>query len=268
MQLVDTHSHIQFADYKLDPEKVIADGLAAGVTKALVVGCRLDDSRLGIALAEKHPAHLWATIGLHPHEAQEYAGDEAALAAFAGLVSNKKVVAIGECGLDYFYEHSPKPEQLEILKFQIELAQQYDLPMSFHVRDSSLARQGDSVWDDFWPIFEQYHTKKPIHGVLHSFTDSLENMQRAVSQGLYIGVNGIATFAKPDQQAVYAAVPIDHLLLETDAPFLTPKPYRGTICELKHVRVTAEFLSELRGVSLDELAAATTQNAQTLFNLT
>ncbi len=256
-ELVDTHSHIHFADYSLNPDEVIARGREAGVQSAIAVGCTLEDSEAGVAFAANHD-NIWATIGLHPHEAQQYVGDNEALKRFAQLASAHNVVGIGECGLDYHYAHSPKEAQQALLRFQIELAQAHDLPLAFHVR---------SAFKDFWPIFEEYHAKKPLRGVLHSFTDTRENMERAIAHGLYVGVNGIATFATPEQQAMYAQIPLDHLLLETDAPYLTPKPYRGKICELYHIRVIAEYLAELRGESLEHLAASTTQNAQKLFYL-
>ena len=256
--LTDTHCHIQFADYPLNAEEVLTRGKSAGVSRAVVVGCTLADSQLGVAFAEAHD-NVWATIGLHPHEAKDYVGNQAALDTFTSLAAAQKVVGIGECGLDYFYGHSPREQQIEVLRFQLELAQAHDLPLSFHVREA---------FPDFWPIFEEYHAKKPLRGVLHSFTDTLETMYKAVNYGLYIGVNGIATFSRPEQQAMYRQIPLDNLVLETDAPFLTPKPYRGTICELRHVRVTAEFLADLRQETLEQLAKKTTTNAQTLFNLT
>jgi TatD DNase family protein len=172
------------------------------------------------------------------------------------LATAPKVVAIGECGLDYYYGHSPKEKQIEVMKFQIELAMKHDLPVIFHVRDA---------FDDFWPVFDSY---TGVRGVLHSFTDSAENLHKAMARDLYIGVNGIATFAKkPEQLAVYREVPLQKLLLETDAPFLTPVPYRGNINEPKRVRTIMEFLAGLRGEDRDVLARATTRNVQKLFGI-
>ncbi|HET8709169.1 MAG TPA: TatD family hydrolase, partial [Candidatus Saccharimonadales bacterium] len=174
---------------------------------------------------------------------------------FAALVTSPKVVAVGETGLDYFYNHSPKEAQIEVLKFQIELALTHDLPLIFHVREA---------FSDFWPILKRYEGK--VRGVLHSFTDSRENLEKALECGFYIGVNGIATFTKdPRQLEMYRAIPLENLLLETDAPFLTPVPHRGTICEPYHVSVTADFLSGLREEPLETIAAATTRNARQLF---
>lgn len=271
-QLFDTHCHIQSVgqhtgerttrelwakagDTSID--EVIGRAQQAGVAQMVCVGCDLEDSRLAIAAAQNREG-LYASIGIHPHEAQHFVGQPALLDEFAALVTQPKVVAVGECGLDYFYEHSPKEAQIEILKFQIELAIQHDLAMIFHVREA---------FDDFWPIFERYPAGS-IRGVLHSFTDSLANMQRAVEHGLYIGVNGIATFARDEAMRVmYRTIPLDSLLLETDSPFLTPVPHRGTINEPKHIRTIAEFLETLCGQSQQKLAEVTTRNAKALFRV-
>jgi|SRR5581483_7180003 len=273
VELFDSHCHIQSAGLSVgeratrerwaklvDPsgDAIIERARTAGVTRMLCVGCDAADSELAIEFV-KSRENCWASIGIHPHESQHYAGNRPRLDAFAALAEHPKVVAVGECGLDYFYTHSPKEVQTEILRFQIELAQRHDLPMVFHVREA---------FDDFWPIFEEYHEKRPIRGVLHSFTDSQANLERATRHSLYIGVNGIATFAKSDvQQAMYRAIPLEHLLLETDAPFLTPHPDRGNICEPYHVRTIAEFLSNHRGDTVETIAEVTTQNARQLFRV-
>ncbi len=272
MDLFDTHCHIQSAGLNkgertthelwakandITIDQLIDNAHQAGVQQMMCVGCELEDSKLAIDCARQRDG-LYASIGIHPHEAQHYAGKQDLLAEFAALATEPAVRAVGECGLDYFYSHSPKEQQLEILKFQIDLAIQHDLAMIFHVREA---------FDDFWPIFEQYPSGS-IRGVLHSFTDSVENMQRAVKHGLYIGVNGIATFAKEEEKRVmYRTIPLTSLLLETDAPFLTPHPYRGTINEPKHIRTIAEFLETIRAERQKDIAAATTQNANALFRL-
>lgn len=270
MDFVDTHCHIQSAGKTagdrgtrelwakapdLTGDQLVANAAEAGVTRLLVVGCDLEDSRLAVDFAQNHD-NCAASIGIHPHEAQRFVGQAQKLQDFAALVTESRVVAVGECGLDYFYEHSPRTAQLELLRFQIELALEHDLPLVFHVREA---------FDDFWPVFESYNG---LRGVLHSFTDSQANVERALSHGLYIGVNGIATFAKqPAQQAMYRSIPLSNLLLETDAPFLTPTPYRGTINEPKYVARIAEFLAETRGEDIAAIAAQTTANARRLFGI-
>lgn len=270
MELVDTHCHIQSAGLPrgeqvtrelwgkapdLTADAIVAGASEAGVTRLLCVGCDLDDSRLAIDFVRTRD-NCWASTGIHPHEAQHYSGHPAKLEAFAALATQPKVVAIGECGFDFYYNHSPKEAQIEVLRFQIELALKHELPLIFHVREA---------FDDFWPVFDAY---EGVRGVLHSFTDSKVNLEKALERGLYIGVNGIATFAKSsDQIEVYKTVPAAKLLLETDAPFLTPTPYRGTINEPKRLSTVADFLAELRGEDRERLAAATTANARKLFSI-
>lgn len=270
MPLFDTHCHIQSAGLAIgerstrdtwakSPDNTVAAiverASEAGVENMICVGCDLADSELAINAAQDFE-NLYASIGLHPHEAQHYAGRPDLLSTFSLLATAPKVIAVGECGLDFFYEHSPRDAQIEILEFQLDLAQKHDLPVIFHVRQA---------FDDFWPILANF---QGIRGVLHSYTDNVPNLQKALSQGLYIGVNGIATFAKqPEQRAMYQAIPIDSLVLETDAPFLTPVPFRGTICEPKHIAVTASFLAELRGVTTADITETTTRNAHKLFSV-
>lgn len=277
-----------------DPDEVISRAREAGVTRLICVGCTLEDSQLAVDFV-KNRENCWASIGIHPHEASRYAPElvqrgvdrssapspysrygsvRASLSpsaasnperietfqTFSSLAMAPKVVAIGECGLDYFYVNSDKKSQQQVLEFQIQLALEHDLPVIFHVREA---------FDDFWPIFERYYTKdKPIRGVLHSFTDSLANLEKALGYRLYIGVNGIATFTKkPEQQEMYRQIPLGSLLLETDAPFLTPVPYRGKICEPYHVRTTLEFLAGQRRQPVETIAEATTGNARNLFGI-
>ena len=269
MEFVDTHCHIQSAgqmsgerttrelwakagDTSVD--EIVARAQEAGVSQMICVGCDVADSELAIECV-KTRENLYASIGIHPHEAQQYTDDQEALDRFAALATAEKVVAIGECGLDYYYAHSPREQQVKVLEFQLDLAKEHNLPLIFHVRDA---------FDDFWPIFDNF---KGVRGVLHSFTDNQANLEKAVQNGLYVGVNGIATFAKNETQlSMYKLIPLNNLLLETDAPFLTPVPYRGTICEPKHVVLTAEFLASLRGDTVPEIARATTQNARQLFS--
>jgi TatD DNase family protein len=247
--LIDTHCHIHEAEYPLDVSEVLRHAQEASVAKMISVGTSEQSSLEAIEFAEKHD-HIYASIGVHPHEAKDGYGELANM-------HSQKIIAVGEIGLDYFYTHSSREVQIAALKDQIELAINRDLPIIFHVRDA---------FGDFWPIFDSYAPK--IRGVLHSFTDSHENMTAAVARGLYIGVNGISTFTKDKkQQEMFATIPTDHLLLETDAPFLTPTPLRGNVNEPAFVRHVAEHHAKIRGLSLDEIATQTSANAHALFAL-
>jgi TatD DNase family protein len=271
VQLVDTHCHIHEAvdgfkgksetrsrwkhEVDLTPDTMIREAAEAKVTRIICVGTTAEDSDLAAEFVHYRPS-CWASIGIHPHEASKYIDQPKTLEAFAGLATKPKVVAVGECGLDYYYEHSPRGTQQKLLRLQIELALKHDLPMIFHVREA---------FDDFWPIFDSY---KGIRGVVHSFSATKKVLEQILARNLYVGLNGIMTFTK-DQEQLEAAktAPLERIVVETDAPFLTPVPYRGTICSPKHVRVTAEFLANLRGESLEQFAQATTRNAQELFEL-
>jgi len=271
MQIVDTHCHIHEAQFEMtgddpvrakwlraekgDADEIIADAVAAGVTRMICVGTDVDDSVLAVDFVQERP-QTWASIGIHPHEAKRYVDDGAALQKFAELAELEKVVAVGECGLDFFYDHSPKADQLKILRFQIELALKHNLPMIFHVRDA---------FEDFWPVFDSY---TGIRGVVHSFTATEAVLAQALERGLYIGLNGIMTFTKDEGQLTAAKkIPLQRLLIETDAPFLTPAPVRGKICEPKHATLTLSFVAQLQERTDQQLADETTANARRLFNL-
>jgi len=269
MEFVDTHCHIHEASKNTDgdglvqdkwaeagitdPSKLIADAKSAGVSKLICVGCSLKDSEMAIALAQKHE-NCFATIGVHPHEAKDHIHSPDKLQNFCNLLVEDKIVAIGEIGLDYFYTHSSKEDQIKTLHFQLDLAVEHNLPVIFHVRDA---------FEDFWPIFDSY---KNLRGVIHSFGATKKELDYILERNLYVGLNGIMTFTK-DQEQLEAAksIPLSRLLLETDAPFLTPVPFRGKICQPSYVKVTAEFLAKLRGETLEAVAKETTRNAKELF---
>lgn len=246
--LVDTHCHIHEANYALPIADVLARAHDKEVEQMICVGTSISSTEQAIAFVADHE-NCFASIGVHPHDTK----DGFDIAPYA---QSEKVIAVGEIGLDYYYSYSPKQTQARALRSQIEVALAHDLPIIFHVRDA---------FDDFWPIFDSY---KGIRGVLHSFTDSVENMQKGIDRGLYIGVNGISTFTKDKAQIeMFDAVPLDRLLLETDAPFLTPVPFRGKVNEPALVEAVAEHHAQRRNLSVEALSNATTANARVLFAL-
>jgi TatD DNase family protein len=255
MEFIDSHCHIHFPDYPLDSDEVIESAKNLGVKRMICVGCTLEDSKLGVDFVQRRDG-CWASIGIHPHESSRYVHDHEALHAFRSLAAKPKVVAVGETGLDYHYMHSSADQQEKLLRLQIDIAIEQGLPLIFHIRDA---------FDDFWRVFDEY---SGLRGVVHSFSATEKELDEALERGLYIGLNGIMTFTKDKKQleAVKKA-PIDKLMLETDAPYLTPAPFRGKICSPEHVRVTGSFLSELRGEKLEDLASATTANARKLFRI-
>jgi TatD DNase family protein len=250
MRAVDTHCHIHDNEFfePNEAEAVHQRALSEGVAM-LCVGTDQPDSRAAVEFATKHQ-DTWAIVGVHPHEATH--GVEG-----IGVIlseKHKKVVGIGEIGLDFFYDHSPRESQIAALEQHLQWAMDYDLPISFHVREA---------FDDFWPIFDNF---RGLRGVLHSFTDSQQNVDKAFERGLYIGVNGISTFTKKaEQREMFASLPLEKIVVETDAPFLTPVPFRGTINEPSYVVKVAEHIAALKSVPVEVVCDVTTTNARRLF---
>lgn len=249
---IDTHCHLHDTEFFHDErEAAYRYSLSQGVQKILCVATDERSSREAIEFADSHTG-CFAAIGVHPHESQHGWG------AIKELLQHKseKTIAIGEIGLDYYYNHSPREIQITALEEQIQLALDHNLPISFHVREA---------FDDFWPILDNFHG---IRGVLHSFTDTRSNMEAGLSRGLYIGVNGISTFTKDkEQQAMYAAIPLQKLLLETDAPFLTPTPFRGRMNLPAYVVEVGKYHAGIRNMSLADISLISIANAEDLFNL-
>jgi TatD DNase family protein len=255
MDLFDTHCHPHFENFLPSPDEILEAAEVEGVKKVIAVGTTVADSQKAIKFAANHE-RVWAAAGVHPHEAGKLIADKNIQNKLSEILDSSSIVAIGEVGLDYFKNYSNKDDQLAALRRQIELGIGTGLPFIFHIRDA---------WHDFWPVFDSYPGLK---GIIHSFSASVKELEEALARDLYIGLNGIMTFTK-DQAQLEAArqVPLDRLMLETDAPFLAPAPFRGQRCEPKHVRVIAEFLARLRSENPLELAAATTANAMKVFSL-
>lgn len=252
MMLVDTHSHIHFDDFAPDADEVIARSVEAGVGKILCVGTTAEDSEKAVRFVQDRD-NCWATVGLHPHDAS---AGQPALGRLAKLVREPKVVGVGECGLDFYRNLSPREEQERALRFQIELALEHGKALVFHVREA---------FPEFFKIVDDYEIAR---AVVHCFTAGMAEMEQAVDRGFDVALNGIMTFTRDERQLEAARrVPLERLVLETDCPFLTPVPHRGRRNEPAYTRLTAEFLANLRGERLEDLAEATTNNAQKLFKI-
>ncbi len=262
--LIDTHAHIHFDDFKGDLADVFSNARTSQVTSIITVGTTPQDSLKALdfvmnpdIIALASGIELYATAGIHPHEAS--LGSDG-LKVIGKLARNGKyqglLVAIGECGLDYYRNNSPQAQQHEALEFQLQLAQELELPLVFHVRDA---------WEDFFAILKNY---PKVRGVIHSFTGTTKEVEQALGYELYFGLNGIMSFTK-DQAQLEAAkiIPADRLLLETDCPYLSPAPMRGQRNEPSFIKYTGEFLAELRGEQYSELINSTATNAKLLFEL-
>lgn len=255
MEFVDTHCHLQFEKYHNREDDVLASANRVGVKRFICVGTSLTDSKAAAAIA-KTKEGVWATAGSHPHEAAQFLADPNSPRKLKKLAAVPRVVAIGETGLDYYKQYSTKDKQQQALRLHLEVGLQLGLPLVFHVREA---------WQDFWQVFDSY---RGLRGVVHSFSAHSSHLDAILSRGLFVGLNGIMTFTDDKAQLAAAReMPLERLLLETDAPFLTPAPFRGELCEPKHVPSIAEFLAKLRQENLEDLAAATTANAVDLFGI-
>ncbi len=255
--MIDTHCHIHEPDYELDADEALKEAELAGVDSVICVGTDAKSSRQAIEFASSRQL-VWASVGLHPHEADKI--DD--LRELAKLATQPKVVAIGECGLDYYYDNSPREMQQEALKQQLEIAKQHDLPVIFHIRGK--LDDSSDAYADFWKIYDEFS----LPGVIHSFSAQAQQLHQGLDRGLFIGINGIATFLKPGPQAeAVGQIPLDRLVLETDAPLLTPAPFRGRINEPKYISTIAEYLANVRGETIEEIGEHTNANAKQLFGL-
>lgn len=252
MNFTDTHCHIHDPEFFPNGgDEPYSDALTKGVKRVFCVGTDIRSSKKAVEFCAGKDS-VFAVVGIHPHDAKKDLPESGEFFEWCMQQSGPKLVGVGEIGLDYFYENSPRGQQIELLEKQIDLAVRLNLPVCFHVRDA---------FDDFWPIFDNF---SGIRGVLHSFTDTIENMEKGLKRGLYVGVNGIATFAR-DRDEVTKAIPLDKLLLETDAPFLTPVPLRGKVNVPGNVPLIASYVAELRGATVEELSQRTEQNVTRLF---
>lgn len=259
--LIDTHCHLNFHRYDDDRAAVIQRAADAGVTRVIIPGINIETSREAIALTQQYDG-VYAAVGVHPNDTADFHASQ--LDTLRELAAAEKVVAIGEIGLDYHWDKSPKDVQARAFRVQLALAAELELPVIIHNREASA---------DVLPILEDWaqtlpDTLKERPGVLHSFSAPLEFAERALAAGFYLGFTGPVTFKNADDlRRVAARVPLDRLLVETDGPFLTPAPHRGKRNEPTYVPHIAERLAKLHQISIAEIEAATTANAEHLFRL-
>jgi TatD DNase family protein len=247
--LVDTHCHL---DMLQDLDGVLARMSASGVGRAVTIGVDLASSEWAVDAARSHP-QVWATVGLHPHDAKDRTDE--LMARLTELASHERVVAIGEAGLDYHYDHSPREVQREVFAEQIRLAHRIGKTLVIHTRDA---------WEDTFAILEGEHV--PERTVFHCWSGDIANAQRALAIGTILSFSGTVTFANAnDLRAAATITPLDRIVVETDSPFLTPHPHRGKRNEPAYVRHVAEKIAELKGAALEDVERATTENAASLF---
>ena len=251
---VDTHCHLDWNAFDADRDEVIRRAIDGGVTRMLTIGVDVPSSRRAIELAEQY-AEVYAAVGVHPNDCADF--DAAMLTEVRSLAQHLKVIAIGEIGLDYYWHKVDHVVQARAFQAQLELAAEFGKPVIVHSRDAAADTIG--MLEQFTP-----HATR-ITGTLHSYFDDLAIMQRAFAIGFYCGVTGPITFKKSDRERdIIRRVSLDRLLIETDAPFLTPVPHRGQRNDPAYVRQVAEMIAQVKGLTLKEVAQQTTLNANQL----
>ena len=253
--LIDTHCHLDFPELAADRTGVLARATEAGIGRMVTIATHKTRWPTYLQIARENP-NVFCTLGVHPDHVAEDGQDMSAEELVAAINANPKVVGIGECGLDYYREHD-KDIQARALAAHIDAAQQTGLPVIIHARDADV--------DMIEQLTTPYHTR-PYTGLLHCFASGRKLAEAALEIGFYISFSGIVTFKNArDLQEIARDVPLERMLVETDAPFLAPVPLRGKINEPSYVRHTAQFLADLKGVPLDDFARITTANAQCVF---
>ena len=250
--IFDTHA--QYDDERFDADRLeTLDALPEqGVCGVVNAACDMKSAKFGITLAERYD-FLWCSVGVHPHSAKEFKEED--LSLLAQYSNHPKVVAIGEIGLDYHYDFSPRPLQLEVFEKQIQLAKELNLPIIVHDREA----HGDTM-----ELLKKYSPK----GIVHCYSGSADMAKEIVKLGMYIGFTGAVTFknARKILEAA-AAVPLDRLLVETDCPYMSPEPFRGTRCWSAMIQYTAQTLAQIKGVDIQKLLDITCENAHRVYNI-
>ena len=255
MRLIDSHCHLNYEGLAERQDEVLANARECGVSGFLNISTRQREWDEIIAVADREP-DVWASVGVHPHEADAH--PDLGAAALAEAADHPRVIAIGECGLDYYYDKSDRQAQRERFEAHIEAARQTGLPLVVHTRDAE---------EDTAAILSTAVREGGVTGVLHCFTGSAELARKGLDLGFCVSLSGIVTFKNAaDLQETAKWLPSDRMLVETDAPFLAPVPHRGQKCEPAFVADTAKFVAQLRGEDLEQLAAATTDNFFRLFS--
>jgi TatD DNase family protein len=253
--VIDTHAHLHDPKFDGDRAVVIDRARTAGISTIVNVGCDVADSFRALEVAREYRLH--ASVGIHPHEAKDAPPDIPSV--FESFLHDPRVVAIGEAGLDYYYDHSPRDVQQRVLREQLAFARETGFPFVFHQRDA---------FDDFVTILRD-EWRAPMRGVVHCFTGDTAQAQLLTQEfGLYLGIGGVLTFktAEPLRAAV-AAVGLESLVLETDCPYLAPVPHRGERNEPAYVELSAQRLAEVLDCGVDEVVAVTDANARSVFSL-
>ncbi len=255
MSLIDSHAHLDDERFDEDREQVIANAVDAGITSLINVGHDMESSERSIALADKYP-FIYAAVGVHPHDAKD--APDGYIDRLKDLLKNQKVVAVGEIGLDYYYDLSPRDVQQKVFIEQLNLAKEAARPVIIHLRDA---------YGDFLDIMRRERLE-PAAGVMHCFSGSWEVARECLEMGFYISFAGPVTFKNAAKLRETAQkIPLEKILVETDCPYLTPVPHRGKRNEPAYVRLVAEQIAAVKGLSTEEFCRHTVENAKKLFGI-
>jgi TatD DNase family protein len=261
---VDSHAHLEMEQFNADREQMLTRARDAGIATIVAIGSGTGPGSLdcGIQLAERYE-FIYATIGIHPHEAK--LANDADFDELTRLATRPKVIAWGEIGLDYFYDHSPRDVQQQVFLKQLQLARAAKLPVVIHCRPSE---GSDNAWEECLTLLQEHWAASGLGGILHCFTGTWPRAKRALDMGFMISFAGNVTFPKAAQiRDAAKEVPLDRMLIETDSPFLAPVPYRGKRNEPAFVKEVARQLGELRGLSTEEVGRKTSRNFYSFFKL-
>ncbi|HTQ98240.1 MAG TPA: TatD family hydrolase [Candidatus Acidoferrum sp.] len=258
MDLIDSHAHIDFPQFAEDRDEMLARARAAGVNTILAIGVGPGPEKLDAAIpyAEAHD-WIYTTVGIHPHEAKEVTPTH--LDTLAKLARHPKVIAFGEIGLDYFYDHSPRDVQKQVFCDQMDLAKAAKLPIIIHCRDA---------WSDCLDMLQEHWQPTGLGGILHCFTSTIEDARRGLELGFMVSFTGNLTYPKAQNiRDVAKALPLENILIETDSPYLAPQPVRGKRNEPAYVAEVAKALANVRDLETEEIAAETAGNFRRFFHL-
>lgn len=261
-QLIDTHCHLNLGQYETDQAEIIEEALKAGVSQIVTPGVTLGSFSSALQLSQNYPGVFHSAVGIHPTEANAFSPE--AYNYFLEQTQEKSVVAIGETGLDYYWDDCPESVQQAALRKHIQLAKTAELPLILHVRDK---KDSTRAYQDLLSILREEKAEE-VGGVMHCFSGTLDFAREAIQSNFYLAYGGVLTFKNARTlHEVAQTIDLEHVVLETDSPWLTPEPYRGKRNAPAYVRYVAEKLAKLRNLPVEEIAEITTHNAKVLFKL-
>ncbi len=256
MYFIDTHTHLYLEEFAHDRQQVINSALAANITKMMLPNIDSSSIEGMLSLADQYPDNCFPMIGLHPTSVKDDYLNE--LGIVEKWINERRFYAIGECGIDLYWDKEHAVQQEFVFRHHIDLARTYNLPLVVHIRDS---------FNEVIQILKDVN-KSDIRGIFHCFSGSIEQAEQAIKFGFSLGLGGVITFKNNKMQETLKHVDLEHLVLETDAPFLAPVPYRGKRNEPSYIPIIAQMVANIKGITLEKVAEATSQNAEKLFQIT